>query len=169
LGAGIASATAAIVGALTNPYAERVNDAYRHGAQTGLVVRYTVLGAVAAWLLDLILTRARRRGSLRAALSERSVRAQLQIVGLVLVVLLTVVPIFTGGYDRVREEHAGFVAGCGRTQPERYCECLWTRLNDDPASDSSAEREAMVDQAEASGVAPPALRRAANRCATVIP
>ena len=161
----MASAVAAIVGGLTNPYAERVNDAYRHGAQTGLVIRYTVFGALAAWLLDLILTRARRRRSLRTALSDRSVRAQLQVVALAVVVLLAVLPMFVGGYDALREEHRGFVAGCAQNAPRKSCECFWTRLNDDPASDSTAERQAMLDQARATGEPPPALRRAVDRCA----
>jgi hypothetical protein len=163
----VASATAAIVGAITNPYAERVDDAYRHGAQTGLVIRYTVLGALAGWLLDLIVTRARRRGSLKVALSERSVRAQLEVVALAVVVVVAVLPIFVGGYDPVSEEHRGFVAGCSENQTKPFCECLWTRLSDDPASDESAERDAITEDLRAGGPPPRALRRAVNSCANL--
>jgi hypothetical protein len=156
----VASATAAIVGAITNPYAERADEAYRHGAQTGLVIRYTVLGALAAGLADLLIAR-RRRGELgRAGL--------LQAAALVVVVLAMAIPPFVGGYDggdELRDQHAGFVDGCSANQPRRYCECLWSRLNEDPAADSTAEREAITDRFRATGRPPAVLQKAVDACA----
>jgi hypothetical protein len=164
----VASAVAAIVGALTNPYAERVNDAYRHGAQTGLVVRYTVLGALAAWLGDLLWRRAQRHGSLRKALADRGGRALLQAMALAVVVVVAVIPLFVGGYDdadRLRDEHAGFVDGCVHNAPRRYCECLWDRFSRDPASDTVEERDAIRSQVIDLSRPPAALQRAVNGCA----
>ena len=166
LGAGIAAATAAIVNAITNPYAEKVDDAYRYGAQTGLVLRYTTLGALAAWLVDLLARHARRHGSLRAALAERCA-ALLQAVALLAVVLVAVIPMFVGGYgadDELRDSHAGFIDGCRENAPASYCECLWTRLRKDPATDTLAELNSMNASVIATGTPPPPLRRAVRAC-----
>ena len=163
----MAAAVAAIVGAITNPFAERVSDAYRHGAQTGLVLRYATLGALAAWLVDLLVARARRHGSLRAALVARG-WALVQSVALVAVVLAAVLPIFIGGYDagdRRRDAHAGFINGCRTHSPARYCECVWTLLSNHPAADSTAEFEALMREVVATGTPPPPLRRAMLSCA----
>jgi hypothetical protein len=163
----VASALLALaVGALTHPYAERASASYRHGAQIGVVVRYAVLGAIAATLLDRIARHARVRGSVRAALADRGA-ALLQAVALVVVVLAAVIPIFVGGYgsaERARDEHAGFVDGCARNAPPKYCECLWATLESDPRSDTTAERTRIKDDLLNTGKAPAPLQRAVNRC-----
>jgi hypothetical protein len=166
LGAGVAAAIASVVGALTHPYAEKANEAYREGAQTGLVARYATLGALLVWLLDVLVNAARRHGSLGAALATRGLPL-LAAVGLVAVLALMIVPPFVGNYDRsdrLRDEHAGFVDGCTNNAPRASCECVWKRLVADPRADSSAERRAIFEQIGVTGRAPPPLRKAAAGC-----
>jgi hypothetical protein len=167
LGAGVATATAAIVGALTHPYAERANEAYREGAQTGLVIRYTVLGALFGWLADVLFRGAQRHGSLRATVAARG-SGLLAAGGIVAVLAAAVVPIFVGGYDesdRLRDERAGFIDGCTRRAPRHYCDCMYDTLRRDPRADSSAEIQALFADVQVTGKVPPLLRRVAAKCA----
>jgi hypothetical protein len=163
--AGLAAAAAAVANAITEPYAEHADEAYRHGAQTGVVLRYALLGAVAGWLLDLLVRQVRAHGSLRSVLSDRGA-GLLQFVGLVAVVLIAAIPPFVGGYDendRLRDTHAGFVDGCHANRSARFCECVWTRLRADPDTDTLAEFDAMRERVDI-GEAPAPLQRAVNRC-----
>jgi hypothetical protein len=167
LGAGVASAIAAIVGGLTNPYAEKANEAYRHGLQTGLVIRYAVLGGLFTWLCDVLIRSVRRHGSLQAALADRNSRGALPAIGLLAAVLLAIVPPVISSYDggdALRDRRAGFIDGCSRSAAREDCTCLWNRLVEDPAADSPEELDALTDEADRTGVAPPVLQRAVDRC-----
>jgi hypothetical protein len=166
IGAAVAAIVAAVVGALTHPYAEIAVDRGRHSDQAGLVVRYALLGAVAAFLGDLVVRDARRHGSLRAALAARGA-ALLGVVALAGVVLVTALSIFTGGYGRaeeLRDERAGFVNGCMNNASTETCLCVWEAFSSAPATDTIEERMRVMERVRDTGRPTPELQRAADSC-----
>jgi hypothetical protein len=70
-----------------------------------------------------------------------------------------------GKSNEERNFHAGFVDGCSKRQPAKYCECLYDKLDAEPGSDTLAEKQAMQKDLEAGGAVPPELQRAVNACA----
>jgi hypothetical protein len=153
------AAVAALVGALTHPFAEIANASSRHGSQAGLVVRYAFLGAFAGLLVDVIARGARRGGGVRAVLTRRGNPAA-AAVALLGVAALAIVPALVGGYsdrDVVRDQRAGFIHGCtdgGR--PPAYCACVYEHLG--------PQAPDLIDRVERTRQPTPELQRAADAC-----
>jgi hypothetical protein len=169
IGAAAAGIAAIVVGILTHPYAEDANAAHRHGAQTGLVLRYIVLGALAGYLIGWLVRYLRMDAPMQRAIGDWPVA--LRVLGLLIVGLLGVVPLFAGGYgddDQRTDFRAGFIDGCSKNAPAPYCECLYSQFEQDPATDTVEERMAAMRRIQETRSPTPELRRAAAACADKI-
>jgi hypothetical protein len=160
IGSVAAAGVAALLGALTHPFAEVADAGSRHGSQAGLVVRYAFLGAFAGVLIDVVARGARRApGGLRAVLTRRGNPAA-AAVALLGVAVLAIVPAVVGGYshaDFVRDQRAGFLDGCARQgRPADYCACIYDQLG--------PQSQEQIDRVVSSRRPPRELQRAANAC-----
>ncbi len=179
-------AAGAVVGLVllttTHPTSAYTNDAYRSGASFGYVLRYVVLGLVAALLI-------------RALRGGRPARRPLYGLALAVVVGLAIIPpaldTETSSEKRKREAvaiddpkqrreaelRAGAIDGCTeetrrqlesvppseRFDPEAYCECFIAGVTAGPADDE-AQLEAMAETLR-SGERPRRFVRLGERCA----
>lgn len=164
LAAVVAAVVTAIVVGTADPYGDYANRSFREGANAGVVLRYALLAALAAWLAQRLAASFARRRSGEAG----SRPAVLWSLALAVVAGLMIVPPLVGPSKeerRARDLRAGFVDGCARRQPRDYCTCLFNRLRKDPAADTQAEVEAVLRRAGETGVAPAPMQRAARACA----
>jgi hypothetical protein len=166
IGAATAGVAAIVVSVLTHPYAEDANAAHRHGQQTGLVIRYIVLGALAGYLIGWLVRYMRMDAPMQRAIGDWPVA--LRVLGLLIVGLIAVVPLFVGGYGDDEEKRgfrAGFIDGCSNNAPRSYCECMFARFERDPAADTTEEQVAIMRRVQQTRKPTPELRRAAVACA----
>lgn len=164
LAAVLAGILAALIVAANDPGAEYANQAYGAGVSVGFVSRYVALAALGTWLAQ----RLARSLAPREGGSRRPGRIAVWGASLTVVLALAIVPPLLGSSAEERRAddfRAGFVDGCSDQQPRTFCTCLYERLNRDPAGDTARELEALIGQAQRTGVAPAALERAAARCA----